>query len=110
MYGGKFALQNRLASLVVGRKLPFLHCFTLYSKANSQYNPHVGLYSEGRFNGRFVRYDFGGLILGGARSRYSAPGGAYFRNFMVWKCTNHCDFFSVGLLRTMCILSCVTFV
>ena len=58
----------------------------------------------------FVRYDFGGLILGGARSRYSAPGGAYFRNFMVWKCTNHCDFFSVGLLRTMCILSCVTFV
>ena len=57
-----------------------------------------------------MRYDFGGLILGGARSRYSAPGGAYFRNFMVWKCTNHCDFFSVRLLRTMCILSCVTFV
>ena len=34
--------------------------------------PPGSLYSEGRFNG-FLRYDFGGLIFGGA----------YFRNFTV---------------------------
>ena len=28
--------------------------------------PRGGLYSEGRFNGGFLRYDFGGLIFGGA--------------------------------------------
>ena len=35
--------------------------------------PPGGLYSEGRFNGGFLRYDFGGLIFGGV----------YFRNFSV---------------------------
>ena len=29
-------------------------------------SPPGGLYSEGRFNGGFLRYDFGGLIFGGA--------------------------------------------
>ena len=28
-------------------------------------SPPGGLYSEGRFNGGFLRYDFGGLIFGG---------------------------------------------
>ena len=99
------------ASLYWQGNLPFLLCFTLYSRANSKYKPPRGAYiRRGDLTEGFLCYDFGGLILGGARSRYSAPGGAYFRNFMVWKCTNHCDFFSVGLLRTMCILSCVTFV
>ena len=32
-----------------------------------------GLYSEGRFNGGFLRYEFGALIFGGA----------YFRKFTV---------------------------
>ena len=51
-----------------------LLCFTLYSRANSNYKPPRGLYSEGRFNGGFfLRYDFGELIFGGA----------YFRNFTV---------------------------
>ena len=36
-------------------------------------SPPGDLYSEGRFNGGFLRYDFGGLIFGGA----------YFRNFTV---------------------------
>ena len=48
-------------------------CFTLYSRTNFKYKPPPppgGLYSEGRFNGGFLRYDFGGLIFGGA----------YFRN------------------------------
>ena len=36
-------------------------------------SPPGGLYLEGRFNGGFLRYDFGGLIYGGG----------YFRNFIV---------------------------
>ena len=36
--------------------------------------PRGGLYSEGRFNGEVLRYDFGGLIFGGA----------YFQNFTVF--------------------------
>ena len=31
------------ASLMVGRKLPFLLCFTLYSRAISKYKPPEGL-------------------------------------------------------------------
>ena len=46
--------------------LPFLLCFTLNPRANSNYKPPGGLYSEGRFNGGFLRYDFGRLIFGGA--------------------------------------------
>ena len=40
------------------------------------YKPPGGLYSEGRCNGGFLRYDFEGLI----------HGGAYFRNFTVYFC------------------------
>ena len=53
--------------------LPFLLCFTLYFRAISDYKAPVGLYLEGRVNGGFLRYKFGGLI----------PGGAYFGNFTV---------------------------
>ena len=69
MHGGKFAFQNRLRYVACSGKeinLPCLLCFTLYSRANSKYKPPGGLYSEGRFNGGFLRYDFGGLIFGGA--------------------------------------------
>ena len=52
---------------------PFLKgllCFTLYSRANFKYKPAGSLYSEGRFKGGggggFLRYEFGGLIFGGA--------------------------------------------
>ena len=44
----------------------FLLCFTLYSRVNSKYKPPGGLHSEGWFNGGFLRYDFAGLIFGGA--------------------------------------------
>ena len=46
--------------------LPFLLCFTLYLRASSKYRPPEGLYSEGRFNGGFLRYEFRGLVFGGA--------------------------------------------
>ena len=42
------------ASLIAGRNLPFLLCFTLYLRAISKYKPlGGGLYLEGRFNGWF---------------------------------------------------------
>ena len=57
------------------RNLPFLLCFALYLRTTSKYKPPGGgLYSEGRLNGGFLRYEFGGLIFGGA----------YFRNFTVF--------------------------
>ena len=54
----------------------FLPCFTLYLSAISEYKPPGGLYIylDGRLNGGFLRYEFGGLI----------HGGAYFRNFTVY--------------------------
>ena len=66
MYGGKFAFQNRLGELVVGRKFTVLLCFTLYSRANSLCKPPGGLYSEGRFNGGFCVAILEGLYLDGA--------------------------------------------
>ena len=59
----------------MGRKLPFLLCFTLYSTANSKYKSPRGAYNRrGDLTEGFLRYDFGGLIFGGA----------YFRNFTVF--------------------------
>ena len=55
----------------------FLLCFTLYSRANSNYKPPRGLYSFGRFNGGF----FCITILGGLYLEGLIHGGAYFRNF-----------------------------
>ena len=47
--------------------LPLLLCFTLYLRAISKYKPaRGGLHLEGRFNGGFLRYEFGGFIFGGA--------------------------------------------
>ena len=39
----------------------FLLCFTLYSRANSNYKPPRGLYSFGRFNGGFFALRFWGV-------------------------------------------------
>ena len=57
------------ASLIVGSKFTvFALFYLLYLKAISKYKPPGGgLYLEGRFNGGFFwRYEFGGLIFGGA--------------------------------------------
>ena len=53
MYGGKFAFQNRLGWLVVGRKFTSfaLFYFVFEGKFQVQAPPRGGLYSEGRFNG-----------------------------------------------------------
>ena len=49
--------------------------FSLYSKANSKYKPPPGAYiRRGDLTEGFLRYEFEGLIFGGA----------YFRNFTVF--------------------------
>ena len=62
------------ASIIAGRNLPFLLCFTLYLRAISKYKPLGGAYIwRGDLTEGFLRYEFWGLI----------HGGAYFRNFTV---------------------------
>ena len=54
MYGGKFAFQNRLGWLVVGRKFTSFALFYFVFEGKFQVQappPGGGLYSEGRFNG-----------------------------------------------------------
>ena len=81
IFGGAYVRREIcVGQLVVGRKLPFLLCFTLYQGANSKYKPPGGLYSEGRFNGGF----FCVTILGGLYLEGLIHGGAYFRNFTVY--------------------------
>ena len=79
MYGGKFAFQNRLGWLVVGRKFTIFALFYFVFEGKLQIQappppPPAGgrLYSEGRCNGGFF-FDFGGLKFGGT----------YFWNFTV---------------------------
>ena len=62
------------ASLIVGRKFTVFALFSFVFEGNYQVQaPPGALYLEGRFNGGFLRYKFGGLIFGGA----------YFRNITV---------------------------
>ena len=55
------------ASLTVGRKFIVFALFYFVFEDNfPRTSPPGGLYLEGRFNGGFLRYRFGGLIFGGA--------------------------------------------
>ena len=64
-----------LASLIAGRKFTVFALFTLYLRAISKYKPPGGAYVwRGYLTEGFWRYEFGGLIFGGA----------YFRNFTVY--------------------------
>ena len=46
--------------------LPFLLCFTLYLRAISEYKPPGVYIWRGHLTEGVLRYEFGGLILGGA--------------------------------------------
>ena len=50
-------------------------CFIFYLRVISKYKLLGAHIPRGQFNGGFLRYEFGGLIIGGA----------YFRNFTVVK-------------------------
>ena len=59
MYGGKFAFQNQLGWLVVGRKFTIFPLFYFVFEGNFQVQaPPGGLYSEGQFNGGFFALRF----------------------------------------------------
>ena len=64
------------ASLLWEGNLPFLLCFTLYSRENSKYKPPGSYIRRGDLTEGFLRYDFGGLYLKGL-----IHGGTYFRIF-----------------------------
>ena len=67
MYGGKFAFQNRLGQLVLGRKFIIfaLFYFVFQSKFHVQ-APRGAYIRRGDLTEGFLRYDFEGLIFGGA--------------------------------------------
>ena len=67
MYGGKFAFQNRLSWLVVGRKFTIfaLFCFVFEGKFQVQ-APRRAYIRRGGLTEGFLRYEFGGLIIGEA--------------------------------------------
>ena len=74
MYGGKFAFQNRLGLLIVGRQLTVFALFHFVFEGNFQVQASAGAYiRRGDLTEGFLRYRFRGLIFGMA----------YFRNFTV---------------------------
>ena len=75
IFGGKFAFQNRLGWPYSWKEIcRFLLCFSLYFEGNFQVQAPLGVYIwTGDLTEAFLRYEFGGLICGGA----------CFRNFTV---------------------------
>ena len=67
MYGGKFAFQNRLGQLVVGRKFTIFALFYFVFEGKFQVQAPRGAYiRRGDLTEGFLRYDFEGLIFGAA--------------------------------------------
>ena len=66
IFGGAYVRREICVSKSIeqacsGREIyHFLLCLTLYLRANSNYKPPRGLYSEGRFNGGFFALRFWG--------------------------------------------------
>jgi len=58
---GNLRFEIDRASHIVGRKFTVFALFCFVFGGNFQVQ---GLYSEVRFNGGFLRYEFGGLIFG----------------------------------------------
>ena len=67
MYGRKFTFQNRLGYLVVGRKFTIFAVFYFVFEGKFQVQAPQGAYiRRGDLTEGFLRYDFRGLIFGGA--------------------------------------------
>ena len=83
MYGGKFAFSKSIG-LAFSEKEIYHFCFVLlilYSRANSKYKPPGGLFSEGRFNGRFFALRSWGPYIW--RGLFLELYGMFFRVFTV---------------------------
>ena len=64
---GNLRLKIDCVSLIVGSKCTVFALFYLVFEGNFPItSPGWGLFLEGRFNGEFLLYRFGGLIFGGA--------------------------------------------
>ena len=78
MYGGKFAFQNRLGWLVLAREFTIFALLYFVFEGKFQVQAPRGrgggaYIRKGDLTEGFLRYDFGGYIIGGA----------YFRKFTV---------------------------
>ena len=79
IFGGAYVRREFCVSKSIGLalywegNLPFLLCLTLYLRAISKYKPPGAYIWRGDLTEGFLRYEFKGLI----------HGGAYFRNFTV---------------------------
>ena len=72
MYGGKLAFQSRFGQPYSWKEIYRFSLFCFVFEDNFQVQApggwrEGGLYLEGRFNGGFLRYEFGGLLFGGAQ-------------------------------------------
>ena len=63
MYGGKFAFQNLLGLLIVGRIFTIFALFYFALEGKFQVQTPRGLYLEGRFNGGFFALRFWGASI-----------------------------------------------
>ena len=63
IYGGKFAFQNRFASLIVGRKFTVFALFYFVFEGNFQVQVPGGLYLDGRFNDGFFAFGVWGAYI-----------------------------------------------
>ena len=63
MYGGKFAFQNVLGLLIVGRIFTIFALFYFALEGKFQVQAPRGLYLEGRFNGGFFFFFFWGASI-----------------------------------------------
>ena len=88
MYGAKFAFQNRLGYLVVGRKFTIFALFYFVFDGKFQVQAAPGAYiRRGDLTEGFWHYHFGGLIFGGAytwRGLFSEFYGIYYMAFSLW--------------------------
>ena len=67
IYGRKFAFQNRLGSLAVGRKFTIFALFYFVFEGKFQVQaPQWAYIQRGDLTEGFLCYGFGGLIFGGA--------------------------------------------
>ena len=82
MYGGKFAFQNWLGKLVVGRKFTIFALFYFEFEGKFQVQAPRGAYiGRGNLTEGFLRNDFGELIFGGAYTWRSLVS-EFYSNFL----------------------------
>ena len=82
MYGGKFAFQNWLGLLAVGRKFTIFALFYFEFEGKFQVQAPRGAYiGRGNLTEGFLRNDFGELIFGGAYTWRSLVS-EFYSNFL----------------------------